>query len=200
MRRPDDWHLASARRRDAGRRPARDRPAISPAPSSWPKPRAPRGHGSGDAARLIATASSAALPDGMAFETADDAPYLTETTEPADMAAAHAEGLVTAVKLYPAGATTNSASGVRDLSRVMPVLEKMAENRPAALHPRRGHDARGRYLRPRESVPRHCAGPSAPQPAGAEGDAWSISRPPTAFPDMSATRRAISRARSPRTT
>ena len=51
------------------------------------------------------------------------------------MAAAHAEGLVTAVKLYPAGATTNSASGVRDLSRVMPVLEKMAEiGLPLCIH------------------------------------------------------------------
>jgi dihydroorotase len=44
--------------------------------------------------------------------------YLTETTDPADVAAAHADGLVTAVKLYPAGATTNSASGVRDFDRV----------------------------------------------------------------------------------
>jgi dihydroorotase len=61
--------------------------------------------------------------------------YLTETTDPADVAAAHAEGLVTAVKLYPAGATTNSASGVRDLTRVMPVLEKMAEiGLPLCIH------------------------------------------------------------------
>jgi dihydroorotase len=52
--------------------------------------------------------------------------YLTETTDPADVAAAQAEGLVTAVKLYPAGATTNSASGVRDIAKVMPVLERMA--------------------------------------------------------------------------
>ena len=52
--------------------------------------------------------------------------YLTEATDPDDVAAAHADGLVTAVKLYPAGATTNSASGVRDMDRVMPVLERMA--------------------------------------------------------------------------
>jgi dihydroorotase len=52
--------------------------------------------------------------------------YLTEDTDPADVAAAAAEGLVSAVKLYPAGATTNSHAGVRDLSRVMPVLERMA--------------------------------------------------------------------------
>ena len=52
--------------------------------------------------------------------------YLTEETDPADVAAAAADGLVTAVKLYPAGATTNSASGVRSMRKVMPVLERMA--------------------------------------------------------------------------
>ena len=53
--------------------------------------------------------------------------YLTESTDPGDVVAAHAKGIITAVKLYPAGATTNSESGVRDISRVMPVLEVMAE-------------------------------------------------------------------------
>jgi dihydroorotase len=68
----------------------------------------------------------AAVPDGAAFEPLMTL-YLTEGTDPADVAAAAASGLVKAVKLYPAGATTNSSSGVRDLTRVMPVLEKMAE-------------------------------------------------------------------------
>ncbi|WP_375690340.1 dihydroorotase [Pseudooceanicola sp. LIPI14-2-Ac024] len=68
----------------------------------------------------------AALPEGMAFEPLMTL-YLTEDTDPADVAAAHASGLVKAVKLYPAGATTNSASGVRDFARIAPVLEKMAE-------------------------------------------------------------------------
>jgi dihydroorotase len=53
--------------------------------------------------------------------------YLTEATDPADVVAAHKAGIVTAVKLYPAGATTNSASGVRDFDRVRPVLDAMAE-------------------------------------------------------------------------
>jgi dihydroorotase len=53
--------------------------------------------------------------------------YLTEDTDPADVAAAHAAGLVKAVKLYPAGATTNSSSGVTNFDKVRPVLEKMAE-------------------------------------------------------------------------
>ena len=53
--------------------------------------------------------------------------YLTESTDPADVVAAHAAGIVSAVKLYPAGATTNSASGVRDFDKVRPVFEAMAE-------------------------------------------------------------------------
>src|SRR6056297_1653688 len=68
----------------------------------------------------------AALPEG-----ADFIPlmtlYLTEQTDPDDVAAAHKSGLISAVKLYPAGATTNSASGVRDFDKVRPVFEKMAE-------------------------------------------------------------------------
>jgi dihydroorotase len=52
--------------------------------------------------------------------------YLTETTDPADVVSAHKAGIVTAVKLYPAGATTNSASGVRDFDKVRGVLEAMA--------------------------------------------------------------------------
>ena len=76
----------------------------------------------------------AALPEGMAFEPLMTL-YLTEGTDAADVAAAHASGLVKAVKLYPAGATTNSASGVRDIARVQPVLEKMAEiGLPLCVH------------------------------------------------------------------
>lgn len=61
--------------------------------------------------------------------------YLTETTDPEDVAAAHEEGLISAVKLYPAGATTNSASGVTDMARVRPVLERMAEiGLPLCVH------------------------------------------------------------------
>jgi dihydroorotase len=67
----------------------------------------------------------AALPEGMRFEPLMTL-YLTEATDPADVAAAHASGLVKAVKLYPAGATTNSQSGVRDFDKVRGVLETMA--------------------------------------------------------------------------
>ena len=67
----------------------------------------------------------AALPAGAAF-TPLMTLYLTETTDPTDVAAAAATGLITAVKLYPAGATTNSQSGVRDFGKVRAVLETMA--------------------------------------------------------------------------
>jgi dihydroorotase len=61
--------------------------------------------------------------------------YLTEGTEVRDVRAAAEIGLVTAVKLYPAGATTNSDSGVRDISRVSRVLETMAQiGLPLCVH------------------------------------------------------------------
>lgn len=60
--------------------------------------------------------------------------YLTDSTDPAEIAKAKAAG-VTAVKLYPAGATTNSASGVTDLAKVYPVLEAMQKaGMPFLLH------------------------------------------------------------------
>ena len=51
--------------------------------------------------------------------------YLTEQTVAADLVAAHEAGVVQAVKLYPAGATTNSSSGVKNIEAVYPVLEAM---------------------------------------------------------------------------
>lgn len=61
--------------------------------------------------------------------------YLTETTDPQDVRDAHQSGVATAVKLYPAGATTNSASGVRDFEKVRPVLDMMAEiGMPLCVH------------------------------------------------------------------
>ncbi len=74
------------------------------------------------------------LPEGSGFRPLMTL-YLTETTDPGDVAQAAAAGLVTAVKLYPAGATTNSHAGVRDLERVQPVLDRMAEiGLPLCVH------------------------------------------------------------------
>ena len=53
--------------------------------------------------------------------------YLTEGTDPSDLAAGHAEGVFTAAKLYPAHATTNSQHGVTEIEKIYPVLEVMAE-------------------------------------------------------------------------
>ena len=51
--------------------------------------------------------------------------YLTETLDPGELVRGQAEGIFTAAKLYPAGATTNSAAGVRDLAAIAPALETM---------------------------------------------------------------------------
>ena len=76
----------------------------------------------------------AALPEGMVFEPLMTL-YLTEDTVPADVRAAAVSGLVKAVKLYPAGATTNSHGGVRDFAKVRAVLEMMAEiGLPLCIH------------------------------------------------------------------
>ena len=52
--------------------------------------------------------------------------YLTDTTNADEIARGHEEGVFTAVKLYPAHATTHSAHGVTSVDRVMPVVERMA--------------------------------------------------------------------------
>lgn len=76
----------------------------------------------------------AALPDGMTFEPLMTL-YLTEDTTADDVAVAHASGLIKAVKLYPAGATTNSASGVANFDRIRPVLDRMADiGLPLCVH------------------------------------------------------------------
>ena len=66
----------------------------------------------------------AALPAGMAFEPLMTL-YLTDNTSAEDVRAAVASGFVKAVKLYPAGATTNSDAGVTDLLRCEAALAEM---------------------------------------------------------------------------
>ncbi|MEN3351893.1 MAG: dihydroorotase, partial [Betaproteobacteria bacterium] len=61
--------------------------------------------------------------------------YLTDNTPPEEIARAKASGAVHAVKYYPAGATTNSDSGVTDLARCDAVLEVMsAHGMPLLVH------------------------------------------------------------------
>jgi dihydroorotase len=73
----------------------------------------------------------AARPTGSNFEPLMVL-YLTDKTTAEDIKAAKAAGVV-AAKLYPAGATTNSHSGVSSLSKLYPVLEVMAEQQMLLL-------------------------------------------------------------------
>ena len=66
----------------------------------------------------------AGVPQGLDF-TPLMTLYLTDSTDPEDVAKGHAESIVTAVKFYPANATTNSEHGVTDIKKAYPVLEKM---------------------------------------------------------------------------
>lgn len=65
-----------------------------------------------------------AVPEGASFTPLMTA-YLTDATDPDDIERGVSEGVFTAVKLYPAHATTNSAHGVTDIAAVWKVLERM---------------------------------------------------------------------------
>ena len=131
IRRPDDWHLhlrdgdmlhdvLPYTSRDFGR--AIVMPNLAPPVVTTADAEAYR-------QRIVA-----ALPEGHAFEPLMTL-YLTEGTDAADLESGARSGLITGVKLYPAGATTNSASGVRNIETVYPVLEKMAEiDLPLLVH------------------------------------------------------------------
>ena len=123
IRRPDDWHL-HLRDGDMLRavlpHSARDFARAIIMPNLVPPVV------TGAQAAAYRERIMTALPDGADF-TPLMTLYLTEDTDPDDVARAHAEGLIHAVKLYPAGATTNSASGVANFDKVAPVLDRMAE-------------------------------------------------------------------------
>jgi dihydroorotase len=61
--------------------------------------------------------------------------YMTDNLTTAEIRQAKASGFVKAVKLYPAGATTHSDSGVTDINRLYPVIEEMQrQNLPLLVH------------------------------------------------------------------
>ncbi len=67
--------------------------------------------------------------------------YLTDNTTATDIQIAAQSGIVQAVKLYPAGATTNSADGVTDINACVDVFEAMEKhNLPLLLHGEVTHD------------------------------------------------------------
>ncbi|MCK6504940.1 dihydroorotase [Myxococcota bacterium] len=131
LRRPDDWHLHL---RD-GAMLAAVLPATAAVmgraivmPNLVP-PVVTTSQAAAYRARILAL-----LPPGSRFQPLMTA-YLTEDSDPDDLAAGHRDGVLTAVKLYPAGATTNSHAGVRDLSRVRRVLERLeALGMPLLVH------------------------------------------------------------------
>ncbi len=129
--RPDDWHLHlrdGAMLEGVIEHSARDFARAIIMPNLVPPVV------TGEQAAAYRERIMTALPGGIAFEPLMTL-YLTETTDPDDVAAAAESGLVKAVKLYPAGATTNSDSGVRDFDEVTPVLERMAQiGLPLCVH------------------------------------------------------------------
>jgi|TARA_B110000914_G_scaffold147354_1_gene129084 dihydroorotase len=75
-----------------------------------------------------------ALPEGSKFEPLMTI-YLTDKSNHKDIIEAYLSGLISAVKLYPAGATTNSQSGVTNLDNIRPLLEKITEvGVPICIH------------------------------------------------------------------
>jgi dihydroorotase len=67
-----------------------------------------------------------ALPKGVKFEPLMTL-YLTDESDPREIARAKASGAVWGCKLYPAGATTHSDAGVHDVKRIEAVLARMSE-------------------------------------------------------------------------
>lgn len=128
---PDDWHLhlrdgeaMKAVLRDTARRFARAivMPNLRPPVTNL-------GAASGYRDRILA-----ALPPGSGFVPLMTL-YLTDNTRPDDIVSARASGVVHAVKYYPAGATTNSDSGVTDVRRCAESFEAMAETgMPLLIH------------------------------------------------------------------
>lgn len=74
------------------------------------------------------------VPNGMNFEPIIPL-YLTDNTSKEDVLEAYNSGISKAMKLYPAGATTNSDSGVTSLSKIEPIIKTMIDNKiPLLLH------------------------------------------------------------------
>ncbi len=131
IRRPDDWHvhlrdgaMLAAVAGYTARQFARAivMPNLNPPVTSVAAARAYR-------ERIVA-----AVAPGQRFEPLMTA-YLTDGTDPDDLARGCAEGVFTAAKLYPANATTNSAAGVTDTGKLSAVFETMQRiGMPLLIH------------------------------------------------------------------
>jgi len=131
LTRPDDWHLhlrdgalMQSVLPDSARQFARAivMPNLRPTVTTTEQAQAYR-------ARILA-----ALPAGSAFEPLMTL-YLTDNTTAQEIRNARESGVIHAVKLYPAGATTNSDAGVTDIRKTYPALEEMQRcNMPLLVH------------------------------------------------------------------
>jgi dihydroorotase len=129
--RPDDWHLhlrdgdtLNAVLPDTAHRFARAiiMPNLRPPVTTT------------DAAKSYRDRILACLPTGSKFEPLMTL-YLTDNTRPEEIIKAKTSGVVHAVKYYPAGATTNSDSGVTDLNKCSQVFEVMQNlGMPLLMH------------------------------------------------------------------
>lgn len=122
--RPDDWHL-HLRDGEHMRAVLRDTAARFARAIVMPNLRPPVT--TTQAALAYRERILAALPTNARFEPLMTL-YLTDNTPADEIARAKASGAVHAVKYYPAGATTNSDSGVTDIARCHGVLEAMSEH------------------------------------------------------------------------
>ena len=96
-----------------------------------------------------------AVPEGVEFTPLMTC-YLTDDTDPNDLARGAADGVFTAAKLYPANATTNSAHGVSDMAKLDPVLARMeAEDIVLCIHGEVTEDHIDVFDREAEFIERH---------------------------------------------
>jgi len=124
LRRPDDWHVHL---RDGAALAAVASHTASTFARAIVMPNLRPPVTTVAAAQAYRERILAALPAGTPFVPLMTL-YLTDNTTPAEVAAAKASGFVHAVKYYPAGATTNSDSGVTRMDRVYAALEAMQEH------------------------------------------------------------------------
>ncbi len=129
--RPDDWHL-HVRDGDAMRAVLPHTTAQFARAIIMPNLKPPVR--TVDDARAYRDRIISAIPDGVAFEPLMTL-YLTDNTTPDEILLAAKSGFVKAVKYYPAGATTNSDSGVTDIRRCDAAIAAMQEaGLPLLLH------------------------------------------------------------------
>jgi dihydroorotase len=122
IRRPDDWHVHL---RDGAMLAAVLPHTARPFARAIVMPNLATPVVDAAAAEAYRRRILAALPEEAAFTPLMTC-YLTDMTDPADLARGFEEGVFTAAKLYPANATTNSAHGVTDIARIRDGLERMA--------------------------------------------------------------------------